>query len=362
MTDVEKGVTYAEAGVDTAREETALKKLLRLVDETRKFKAGTTKIGTGYFASVVDLGGGKGLAVSTDGVGTKILVAQMVGRYDTVGIDCVAMNVNDILCVGAEPISFLDYIAVREIDPEIIEEIGRGLLKGAEIARVAIVGGEIAQLRDMLSPSQGYEFDLVGMAMGLVPLDKVVLGQNLGEGDVVVGLRSSGVHSNGLTLARHVFFKLGGVGPHQYFEELGRPVGEELLEPTRIYVPIVLDVMRRGLNIKALIHITGDGFLNLRRVEAKKGFVIDNLPKPHPIFGLIQKLGKVSDEEMFKVYNMGIGFCIVVPKEEAEEVITTSEKHGVEAFKIGYVVEDPDKKVLIKQKNLVGLQSGFHKV
>jgi len=362
LPETKKGLTYAEAGVNTLEEETALKKLLKLVDETKKFRPGTTKIGTGYFAGVVDVGGGKGLAVSTDGVGTKILVAQMVGRYNTIGIDCVAMNVNDVLCVGAEPTCFLDYIAVREINPEIIEEIGKGLFRGAEIAKVAIVGGEIAQLRDMLSPSQGYQFDLVGVAIGLVSLDRIVLGQNLVEGDVVVGLRSSGVHSNGLSLARHVFFKVAKVGPHKYFEELGRPVGEELLEPTRIYVPIVLDMMRRGLNIKALIHITGDGFLNLCRVEAKKGFVIDNLPEPQPIFGLIQKLGRVSDEEMFKVYNMGIGFCVVLPKEEAEEAITISEKHGVEAFKIGCVVEDPEKKVLIKQRRIVGLGSEFHKI
>jgi phosphoribosylformylglycinamidine cyclo-ligase len=346
-------VTYAEAGVDAAKEDVALGQLLKYVKKSLEFRKGigSTKLDIGYFANVIDIGK-VGLAVSIDGVGTKILIAQMMNKYDTIGIDCIAMNVNDILCVGAEPISFFDYIGVKVPNPKLIGEIGKGLLKGAEIAGITLPGGEIAQLKDMLKGRRkNYEFDLIGVGLGIVPLDKIITGENIKENDVVVGLRSSGIHSNGLTLARHVFFNK--IKASQYFPELGRRIGEELLEPTVIYAPQIMKMINSGLDLKALVHITGDGFLNLTRIKARMGFVIDSLPEPQPIFSLIQKFGNISDEEMFRVFNMGIGFCVILPEKDSQEAIEISKKNGVDAFKIGKVKKDPKKRVLIKHKKII---------
>jgi phosphoribosylformylglycinamidine cyclo-ligase len=219
------------------REEAALAGLLRWVGRTLAFGRHRSALDFGYFASVLDLGHGLGLALSTDGVGSKLLVAQMLDKYDTIGIDCVAMNVNDVLCVGAEPLCMLDYIAVQEADPDLLEQIGRGLYEGARQANICIPGGEIAQVREMIrGEREGRGFDLAGACVGLVPMDRILVGQAIQAGDAVIGVRSSGIHSNGLTLAREVFFKRAKVKPDTYMGELGRTIGEELLVPTRIYV------------------------------------------------------------------------------------------------------------------------------
>src|SRR3989454_8907220 len=198
---------------------------------------GRRVVAIGFFASVVQITDTLGLALCTDGVGSKVLVAEMLHRYDTIGIDCVAMNVNDAICVGAEPISFLDYIAVERATPKILEQIAEGLYRGAELAGVSIVGGEISQLPNII---KGYEpgggMDLVGMCAGIVPLDRIILGQHVKPGDIIVGVRSSGVHSNGLTLARMALFEVGRLEPDHYVPQFGCTVGEELLRPTDIYV------------------------------------------------------------------------------------------------------------------------------
>lgn len=362
--DTLKGLTYTEAGIDTAKGEIALKGLLSHIQKSLTFRKGigAVKLDIGYFANVIDLGQGIGLAVSTDGVGTKILIAQMIGKYDTIGIDCIAMNVNDILCVGAEPISLLDYIAVCDPNPHLMEEIGKGLTKGAKIANITISGGEIAIIKDMIKGERiNYEFDLAGTAIGKVSLDKIIVGQNIRENDVIIGLGSSGIHSNGLSLARHVFLKKEHIEINEYFDELEKTIGEELLEPTHIYVPEIMEMINSNFDIKALIHITSDGFLNLNRVKSDVGFVIDYLPEPQPIFPLIQKLGNISDAEMFRVYNMGIGFCVILPEEEAKNAIEIAEKYKVGAFRLGYVAKDPEKKVIIKPKRLLGRENQFYK-
>ena len=355
--------TYSAAGVDTAQEEIGLAQLLMHVRKTREFRRGrgigAQKLDIGYFANVIDIGHDMGVAISTDGVGTKILVAQMMNKYDTVGIDCVAMNVNDILCVGAEPLSMLDYIAVRVPNPRLLGEIGKGLLKGAEIARINIAGGELAQLRDMLTGVRtDYEFDLVGTAIGIVPLNHLITGADIREHDIIVGLRSSGIHSNGFSLARYVIAQDPDIINH-HFEGLDKTLGEELLTPTHIYVPEVMDMLSHGLDIKALVHITGGGLLNLNRVHSPFGFVIEYLPEPHAIFSVLQRLGKISEAEMFSVYNMGIGFCVIVGEHDADTAIDTAMRHDVEAYKIGYTVKDKDKKVIIKPRNLYGLGDKF---
>lgn len=354
--------SYTRAGVNTVKEEAALAGLLKWVGKTLEFGARRSALDFGYFASLLDLGNGLGLALSTDGVGTKLLVAQMLDKYDTVGIDCVAMNVNDLLCVGAEPLCMLDYIAVQEADPDLLEQIGKGLHEGARQANISIPGGEIAQVREMIrGEREGRGFDLAGACVGLVPMDRIIVGQAIQEGDVVIGLRSSGIHSNGLTLAREVFFKKAGYRPDQYVGELGRTIGEELLEPTRIYVREVLDLLRAGLDIKALIHITSDGFLNLARVQARVGYVLDFLPEPQPIFRLLQRLGGVSDEEMFCVYNMGTGFCLVLAATHADRALDALKRRGIQAFRLGHAVADPDRKVHLVPRGLVGQGSRFRR-
>jgi len=273
----------------------------------------------------------------------------------------VAMNVNDIICVGAEPFALVDYLAVQEPDPFLIEQIAKGLHEGAETARIAIPGGEIAQIPEMLGDDglPGIAFDLAGAAIGSVKLSRIISGRDIAEGDIIVGLRSSGVHSNGLTLARRALFQHGGLKVDTFLGELGRTVGEELLEPTIIYVPQVNEILSTNIQVKALIHITSDGFLNLTRVESTIGFVIDYLPEPHPIFSVIQKLGGITDQEMFRVYNMGIGFCIVVPESDLDALLAILRKHKTEAYPIGRTVKKSEKVVSIPSKRLVGRGNRF---
>lgn len=359
-------IGYSAAGVDTEKEDMALIGLRRWLDPTLRFrdgKIGAPVKGIGLFANILDIGNGLGLAISTDGVGTKILVARMMKKYDTVGIDCIAMNVNDVLCVGADPIAMVDYLAVAEANLELIEGISKGLQKGAELAEITIPGGEIAQIPDMLADGlPGIAFDLAGTAVGHVSLDKIITGHEIGNRDQIVGLRSSGIHSNGLTLARDVLFKQHKLNVDTFLGELGKTIGEELLEPTKIYVKPVKEMINSEIHIKALIHITSDGFLNLTRAEAPVGYVINDFPEPQPIFALIQRYGNIPNEEMFRVYNMGIGFCVIVSEEDVDGVLEIAKKHGIQSRVIGHTTEDPEQNVYIPQMNLVGKGSRFYKI
>ena len=354
-------VAYRTAGVDTAREEAGLQRLVNKVRQTWSFGdgRGSVKLDIGYFANVLDIGG-MGLAISTDGVGTKALIAQMMDKYDTIGIDCVAMNVNDLICVGATPISMVDYLALQEPDPDMLEAIAEGLCAGARSANISISGGEIAQMRDIVKGyREGYGFDLAGTAVGTVPLDKIIVGQTLQAGDVVIGVESNGIHSNGLTLARHVFFERHHYPIDASFPTLEHALGAELLRPTHIYVREVVEMLQQELPIKALIHITSDGLLNLTRVAADVGYVIEELPPIPPIFGLIQQYGEISKAEMFQVYNMGLGFCIIVAAEAVERVLAIVRAHGKRAHTIGYAVWDKERRVSIKPHGLVGKGNQF---
>ncbi len=360
-------LTYKDAGVDSEQQDRAMPLLTSWIQRTFELRKGRNPVllPLGYFANVVDLGNGAGLAVSTDGVGTKAILAHLLGKFETIGIDCVAMNVNDVLCVGAEPIALLDYIAVEAVSPPMLEAIAQGLYRGAELAGISIPGGEIAQVPEMLHPTgTNRGFDLVGTCVGLVPLDRILTGRGVQAGDIIVGLRSNGVHSNGLTLARKVFFgdrEHPGLGwaPDRFIEELGKTIGEELLEPTRIYVKEVLAVLRAGLRVKALAHITSTGFLNLSRADAAVGYVLDQLPDPQPIFSLIQKHGRVSDSEMYYTYNMGIGFCMVVEADDVEAALRICREHGTACQVIGHTTPDADKRVNIPSRGLVGMDGGF---
>jgi len=357
----DRPLSYRTSGV-LGSAQLGLSGLLGWVGKTAAFRGpgqvGRPVVDVGFFASVVDIGNGLGLALCTDGVGSKVLIAEMLQRYDTIGIDCVAMNVNDAICVGAEPVSFLDYIAVEHARPDVLEKIAEGLYRGAELAGVSIVGGEISQLPDIVRGCRpGLGLDLVGMCVGVVPLDRVVLGQAVLPGDVIVGVRSSGIHSNGLTLARRALFDRGTLRPDQYLAELGCTVGEELLRPTPIYVRPVVDLLyRQQVPVRALVNITGDGFLNLARLQARVGFRLDDLPEPQPIFELIRRCGGVAVAEMYRVFNMGIGFCVILRDEAAliEAVQQTFAASGFQTRVIGRVVPDERRRIFLPAQGLVG--------
>ena len=253
---------------------------------------GKIKVGLGHFASVLDFGG-IGIAVCTDGIGTKALVAQMMDRYDTVGIDCVAMNVNDLICVGARPITLVDYVAVERAEPAMLTALGAGLAEGARRSDISISGGEIAEMRDVIkgAPS-GVGFDLAATAVGRVELDAINIGTEVSPGDSIIGIASSGIHSNGLSLARQVFFETAGLTVADRVDDLGGTVGEALLRPTHIYVREALDLLASDVPVHALVHITSDGFLNLTRIEARVGMRLDALPAPPPVFTVLQWTGR----------------------------------------------------------------------
>ncbi len=350
---------YDDCGVDTSRAQGGLEYLARSINETLRFRDGATfgrpAIGLGYYANVLELPGGQGLAISTDGVGTKIIVAELAGRYDTIPIDMIAMNVNDVLCVGAEPFALVDYIAVGEIDADCFEQIGRGLLQGARESGITIPGGEIAQVKELIrghGSSSG--LDLVGTAVGLVDWDKINLGQDVKPGDVVVGMAASGLHSNGFSLARKVLLERGGMKLDEVVPALGMKLSDALLEPTRLYVKPVLAMRDAGLRLNALLHITGDGFCNMNRIRAEVGFELDDLPEPGPIYRLIQETGKVGNAEMYSVFNMGVGFCVVTPEADAERVIAIAAEQGVPASVIGRATDAHPNKVRLSKLGLIG--------
>ncbi|MGB6534831.1 MAG: phosphoribosylformylglycinamidine cyclo-ligase [Xanthobacteraceae bacterium] len=345
---------YKVTGVDTAEADAGLGHIVRRVQATwPKSGPGRVVLPIGYFANVIAVDGA-GIALCTDGVGSKTMIAAAMRKYDTIGIDCVAMNVNDMICVGAKPLSLLDYIAIEKADAGMLDAIAVGLCAGAKMASISISGGETAQLPDIMK-----SFDLVGMAIGQVDLDKVICGKFVAAGDVVIGVRSSGIHSNGLSLARSAFFKHHSYGINHRFDELNVSLGEELLRPTDIYVPEAMEILEKVAGIKALINITSDGLLNLARVEAEVGFEIDRLIEPHPIFSLIQRHANVPDYEMFEVFNMGIGFCYVVDPQDEALILAILRRHNRQAQRIGYAVSDPQRHVRIHEKNLLGRHKSF---
>ena len=320
---------YARAGVDQLLSGNAVAALVDVLAGIRTGKPSRAALASGHYANVLKLDDSRGLALSCDSVGSKVIVCEQLGRYDTIGIDLFGMNANDVICVGADPIALLDYIAVEEANPEMLEQIGIGLRAGAEQAGVEIPGGELAVLPDIVRghPSPN-GFDLVGFCVGLVDLDAVVTGDRIEPGDALIGIPSSGIHSNGLSLARGVLTDLD--------EEVeGGTVGDLLLEPTVIYVKAVGELLDSGVDVRGLAHITGDGFLNLLRLEAHAGYQIDSpLPVPE-VFRLIAERGGVEDAELYEVFNMGCGFCVVVPREDVDEALELLERRHPGSAVIG---------------------------
>jgi len=335
-------MTYAESGVDIEKEEQAIKGLLSSIKSKRK---GIGKPLGGHYAGMIEFGEYV-LVLCTDGVGSKVEIASEIKKWDTVGIDCIAMNVNDAICVGAEPLAFVDYLAIDDPKPEITKELGKGLAKGAEIANISIIGGETASLPEVING-----FDLAGTCLGYVKKDSIISGETIIPGDIIIGLASSGIHSNGYTLARrvirHANLSYDDKFPEGFYRD--ETIGEVLLTPTNIYVKETMELFK-NINVHGVSHITGGGLNNLPRLNKKVKFVIDNPLEPQPIFIFLQKYGNIEDKEMYKTFNMGMGLAIIVSEKDINESLSILKKYssvkvkvvgkiekgsGVEASKLG---------------------------
>lgn len=284
------------------------------------------------------------LVSGTDGVGTKLRLAFLLDKHDTIGIDCVAMCVNDVVCGGAQPLFFLDYLAVGKNHPEKIEQIVAGVAEGCIQSGCALVGGETAEMPGFY-PEE--EYDLAGFCVGMVDRPKIIDGSTMQEGDVIIGIASSGVHSNGFSLVRKVFALEHG-NTNLYVEELGKTLGEELLTPTKIYVKSILSLIQQ-CDVKAVSHITGGGFYeNIPRMM-KDGYTarIQKGSWPVlPIFELLQSTGNIPEHDMYNTFNMGVGICLVVPADQAEKAISVLSSHGEKAYVIGQVEKGEEGVVL----------------
>ena len=328
--------TYAKAGVDIDRKSSAIESLVKELRYKRDGLGQAVNI-KGLFASLIDFGDVY-LTLCTDGVGTKLLVAEELNIWNTVGIDCIAMNVNDAICVGSEPISFVDYIAIDRPDDDVTGEIGKGLQKGAEMSNMEIVGGEIAVLPELVKG-----VDLSGTCLGYVKKKNMISGQDVKDGDLIVALESSGIHSNGLTLARKVF-ESGGYGMKDNAPGLKGTVGEELLTPTEIYVRQVLKIIGEH-RVNGMVNITGGGLRNLLRLKKGLQYIIDDPIKPAPIFNKIQEVGDISDREIYQTLNMSMGFMIAAPPDIAETIASENRNAHVvgHTVKGNGVLFGPDK-------------------
>jgi len=357
---LKRKITYAAAGVNRELRAEA-KKALRFLEGTHRFSRYGAIVQL-PFGNIFPFRGDCYLDLVIEGVGTKVLVAQLAEKYDTIGIDGVAMAVNDVIRSGARPLAVADNIHAQVSDPILVEEWMKGIAKGASEAGCVVPSGEIGDVAEIIRGLvEGKGFDMVFAAIGEVPKDKVITGKELKPGDAIVGLRSSGLHSNGITLARKILFKQWG-GKYEPFdvpESLDRELVYEVLEPTRIYVKPVLSVAEH-VKVKAAVHITGDAYLKFNRLTLFSkgiGFEFNNF-KPQPIFDLIQETaeelgGEIPDDEMFKTFNMGWGFAIIIDKEEKDEALDILEKANVHAEEIGHVTGTRGIRILYKGKRII---------
>jgi phosphoribosylformylglycinamidine cyclo-ligase len=332
-----KRLTYREAGVDLDAGDDVVRRIAPLVRTTYRPEvlggfgafAGFVSLPTGYHEPV--------LVSSTDGVGTKLKVAVMADRHETIGIDLVAMGVNDILVHGAEPLYFLDYIGIAHLDPARVESIVRGVAAGCREAGCALIGGETAELPDLYADG---EYDLAGFAVGVVERSRLVDGAAVRPGDRILGLASSGLHSNGFSLARRIVFHVLELKPADPLPGVGRSVVEELLEPTRIYARAVR-TLSGTVSVHAMAHVTGGGIIgNLPRMlpeGCRARIQRGTWPEP-PVFGLLQRAGNIADAEMFRAFNMGLGYLVVVPPGETAEAVRLLNGAGEHVFTVGEIL------------------------
>jgi len=343
---------YSEAGVDIDRGNAFVSRIKDMVAETHG-RGVLTDIGgfSGLFAI-----GNAGyddpvLIASTDGVGTKLNVAQLCGRHDTIGIDLVAMCVNDVVVSGARPLFFLDYFAVSKLDLEVATEVVRGIAKGCRIAGCSLIGGETAEMPGLYRPG---DYDLAGFVVGIGERNAIIDGSDIRVGDRIIGLASSGLHSNGYSLVRKIFFEELGLDVKDRVDALGCTVGEELLKPTRIYVESVLKVLRNH-TINGLIHNTGGGFIdNVPRIlpGGCRAVIRADAWSVPPIFSFLQEKGAIPVEEMYRTFNMGIGMMALVPEKEVEDIMQQFAAMGETPYLIGEITALPEgngEKVVIEQ-------------
>lgn len=330
--------SYSKAGVNVNKVKGIQKGIAGLLDSTL---TPDVLLGAGHYAGLLKFGG-KTLALHTDGVGSKVLIAQQLGKYDTVGIDAIAMNVNDLICLGARPVAAVDYLAVEKTNGHMIYEIMKGVAAGAKESSCAVVGGETAVVPDLIKGIAGRGFDLSVTCIGEIE-GEMITGKVMQTGDAIIGLESSGIHSNGYTLARKVLLKGAATDqlkPVPKGKSPERDLLEEMLIPTKIYSNAVMDVIRK-VPVHGLAHITGGAFSKLQRIGAyaKKGFILDNMPRPWPIFSRIQGEGKIPDKEMYRTFNMGVGFCIVASRENAQEIISICSQYKIKSQIVGKIAD-----------------------
>jgi len=355
-----KKVTYAAVGVNRKLRAKA-KRALGILQGTYRFSRYGDIVQL-PFGNVFPFRGDCYLDFVIEGIGTKVLVAQLADKYDTIGIDGVAMAVNDVIRSGARPLAVVDNIHTQVSDPVLVREWMKGIARGAAEAECIVPSGEIGDVAELIKGLvEGRGFDMVFAAIGEVPKDRIITGRDLKPGDVIIGLRSSGLHSNGITLARKVLFKQWG-GKYEPFdmpEPLDRELVYEVLEPTRIYVKPFLKVAEE-VRVKAAVHITGDAYLKFNRLTLFSkgiGFEFNNF-KPQPIFMLIQKTaeelgGRIPDDEMFKTFNMGWGFVIIVDRVERDRALDVLERAKVHAEEIGHLTETKGIRILYKDKQIL---------
>jgi phosphoribosylformylglycinamidine cyclo-ligase len=345
---------YKKAGLDLGKYEETIAGIQPLLSRTHDssrvipppFPPRKGGKGTGGFASLFDLNPGNRyknpvLVTCTDGVGSKLKIAALAGKYDTVGIDLVAMSVNDLICTGGEPLVFLDYIAMPQDDPPLSKALLQGISDGCLESGCSLVGGETAILPDFYQPG---DFDMAGFAAGVVEREGIIDGRRIEAGDVVVGLASSGLHSNGFSLVRKIVFEAAGLGVADSLPALGRSVGEELLTPTRLYVKPIRNLLAASEpgEVHGLANITGGGLPdNIARIlPPGKRVLIERGSWPiAPVFGWLQGAGNVADAEMYRVFNMGIGFAVICPPALAATVIERMARQAIPAWLIGKVVD-----------------------
>ena len=334
---MDEKLTYRSAGVDVEAGYEAVR-LIKQHTRRTMIPGVLGELGSfgGFFEIAKDNYKNPILVSGTDGVGTKLQIAFMTGKHDTIGIDCVAMCVNDVVCHGAKPLFFLDYIGTGKLEPKAAADIVKGICDGCVEAGCALIGGETAEMPGFYKDG---EYDLAGFAVGIVDKDKVINGSGVSEGDVLIGIASSGIHSNGYSLVRKLFFDINKFDISTKFDELDCPLGEELLKPTRIYVKTVRALLEKH-QINGIAHITGGGFIeNIPRTipSGLKAVISPGSWEIPPVFKLMQRLGNIEEMEMYNTFNMGIGMVLAVRKEAAEEILCTLKELGDKAYIIGSV-------------------------
>jgi phosphoribosylformylglycinamidine cyclo-ligase len=334
-----KKLTYKEAGVDIDEGMRFVEKIKPIIKSIHRPEV-LTEIGG--FSSLFSLGNDKYqdpvLVSSTDGIGTKLKIAFMMNRHDTIGIDLVAMNVNDLVVQGAEPLFFLDYLATGKLDPEKGLQIIRGIVEGCRQAGCTLIGGETAEMPSFYRKG---EYDLAGFAVGVVERDKIVDGSSITVGNKIIGIASSGLHSNGFSLARKILLTRRKLKLSDHLPELGCPLGEELLSPTKIYTKGILNILK-NFTVNGMAHITGGGIIkNLFRILPSRcrGVIYKKAWPRQPIFNLLQEAGNIEEGEMFRVFNNGIGMLLIVPAQEAEGICERFRGLNEQSYLIGEITE-----------------------